>query len=94
MNIVNNVDTNGLPNNDIPLNQLSIAGGFFLINKDKVTWWRNMYDEILNKYFDNNKIVKDDQIIIVNSVFLNIDHFTLLRERGKQDNWFLFQMYY
>jgi len=90
-NQVNNVNINGLPKVDIPLNQLSIAGGFFLINKNKVNWWHNMYDKILNKYFNNNKIVKDDQIIIVNAIFLNIEHFTLLRENGKQDNWFLFQ---
>lgn len=90
--MINNVDKNGLPKVDIPLNQTSIAGGFFIIHKDKINWWHNMYDNMLLKYFENNKIVKDDQIIIINNIFLNIKSFHIVTEKNNNyDHWFLFQ---
>lgn len=82
----------GLPRIPIPPNQLSVAGGFFLINKTKINYWFKTFYDKLSLYFNNDYLVKDDQIIIANCVFENIEHFSLQRENLKQfDNWFMFQ---
>ena len=83
-------DKNGIPS--IPHDQWSIAGGFFLIHCDKIDWWYHTYNDTLQLYFDNDRLVKDDQIIIVNCVFSNMRHFTLVYETTNNfDHWFLFQ---
>ena len=64
----------------IPSEQVSIAGGFFLSHKDKIDWWNSAYYNRLNDYFTYNYLVKDDQIVIVDCVFSNIDKFQLYRE--------------
>ena len=78
---------------DIPSNQVSIAGGFFICHYDLVSWWREQFDLTLYSYFMNNKLVKDDQIIIADFIFRNIAKFALIKETGVKDNWFLFQRY-
>ena len=84
----------GLPEHEIPANQVSIAGGFFIAYETKLEWWRNVFDETLALYFQHERLVKDDQIIIVDCVFSNLQHFVLLRENNPlYDNWFLFQRY-
>jgi hypothetical protein len=81
-----------LKENNIPFKQCSIAGGFFLIHKEKVKWWLNTYDNILKSYFENNRLVKDDQIIIVNAYSLFTEHFNIIYENNNNYNhWFLFQ---
>lgn len=89
--IINNRDENGLSKIIIPNNQISIAGGFFLIHIDKIIWYHNLYDEKLKLYIKNRRLVKDDQIIVADNVFSNIKHFNLFYENLKYDNWFLFQ---
>lgn len=90
--IVNNKNDNGLPERQIPPYQNSIAGGFFIIHKDKIDWWSQTYDTKLYLYFKNNYLVKDDQIILVDCILSNINEFGLFKENNIEfDNWFMFQ---
>ena len=94
INIVQNKNSLGLPIQPIPSHQNTIAGGFFIIHKDKINWWFNTFDNKLSIYFDNNYLVKDDQIILADCIFSNLDHFLLCREYQPQyDNWFMFQRF-
>ena len=82
----------GLPKQQIPPNQVSIAGGFFLITKENINWWHKTYDDKLKLYFENNYLVKDDQMIIINCIFENLYKFKLWQENdSKFDKWFMFQ---
>lgn len=76
----------------IPDDQVSIAGGFFLIHKDKINWWSSTFDEKLNFYFKDGRVVKDDQIIIIHCIAENYEQFEIIQEHNQPfDNWFLFQ---
>jgi hypothetical protein len=91
-NLINDKNNVGLPTKQIPPNQQSIAGGCFIIHKDKIDWWLNTYDSKLSLYFKNNYLVKDDQIIIADCIFSQQTNFILFRENNiKFDNWFMFQ---
>lgn len=80
----------GIP--PIPPYQVSIGGGFFILHKDKIKWWKTVFDKTLTRYFNNRVLVKDDQIIIADCVFSNMSHFQIYKEEeDKYDNWFLFQ---
>jgi hypothetical protein len=90
--IVNDRNQKGLPSTPIPPYQNSIAGGFFILHKNNIEWWATTYDNRLRLYFENDYIVKDDQIILVDCILSNIDKFTLFREKNRHfDNWFMFQ---
>ena len=90
--MINDKNNVGLPTKQIPPNQQSIAGGCFIIHKDKIDWWLNTYDSKLSLYFKNNYLVKDDQIIIADCIFSQQTNFILFRENNiKFDNWFMFQ---
>ena len=90
--IVKNKNVNGLPTNPIPPFQNSIAGGFFIIHKDMINWWFTTFDNKLELYFKNNYLVKDDQIILADCIFSDLDKFSLFREyKSPYDNWFMFQ---
>jgi hypothetical protein len=93
--IVNNKNSKGLPVKEIPATQNSIAGGFFILHKDKINWWAETYDAKLELYFKNNYLVKDDQIILVDCILSNLENFLLFREKNPNfDNWFMFQRIY
>jgi len=93
--IINAKNENGLPTQQIPADQNSIAGGFFVLHKDKINWWSSTYDEKLELYFKNNYLVKDDQIILVDCILSNLSKFTLFTEINQPfDNWFMFQRIY
>jgi hypothetical protein len=90
--IVNNKNEVGLPAQQIPSHQNSIAGGFFIIHKDKINWWSETYNNKLELYFKHNYLVKDDQIILVDCILSDITNFTLFKEdKPTLDNWFMFQ---
>jgi hypothetical protein len=90
--LINNKNNLGLPVIQIPPYQHSIAGGFFIIHKDKIDWWFKTYDSKLELYFKNNYLVKDDQIILVDCILSQQSEFNLFRENNfKFDNWFMFQ---
>jgi hypothetical protein len=90
--IINNKTPHGLPSQEISSTQKSIAGGFFILHKDKISWWAKTYDSKLQLYFKNKYLVKDDQIILVDCILSNLDNFILFREENPQfNNWFMFQ---
>jgi hypothetical protein len=90
--IINKKNKVNLPIVAIPDNQQSIAGGFFILHKNMINWWFETYEAKLETYFKNNYLVKDDQIIIADCVFSNLDKFSLFREKNNNyDNWFMFQ---
>ncbi len=90
--IVNNKNDVGLPKLEIPAQINCIAGGFFIIHKDKIGWWTSTYDRKLDLYFKNGYLVKDDQIILLDCIFSNIDKFAIHTENNNlYDNWFMFQ---
>lgn len=77
---------------EIPPNQTSIAGGFFILHKTRVEWWKNTYSTKMEEFFKNKYLIKDDQIIIANCVFSDLKNFYLHYESNDEyDNWFMFQ---
>lgn len=82
----------GLPATPINQNQVSFAGGFFLIHKNKIDWWCKTYEKKLSTYFHNDYLVKDDQLIVADCIFSNMEHFFVYFENTYPlDNWFMFQ---
>ena len=93
--IIVNKNEKGLPILEIPPNQVSIGGGFFITASSNIDWWALTYETKLKLYFDNNYLVKDDQIIIADCVFSDINRFCLIREDdSKYDYWFVFARYF
>jgi hypothetical protein len=93
ISLVNNKTVTGVPVVPIPPEQITISGGFFIIHKSKIDWWVSMYDNKLHTYFKNNYLVKDDQIILADCIFSvrETPNFTLLFNKQREDDWFLFQ---
>ena len=89
--LISNKNELGLPINEIPPSQKSVGGGFFILYKDKIDWWATTYDAKLSLYFENEYLVKDDQIIVIDCIISNLKHFQLHEENTKYDNWFMFQ---
>jgi len=90
-NIIQSKNEKGLPTIEIPSDQVSIGGGFFMTHKDNMDWWRDTYDAKLALYFENEYLVKDDQIIIADCVFSNLNKFALCQEANHHfDPWFVF----
>jgi hypothetical protein len=90
--LINKKNKKGLPEEPIPPQQNAVAGGFFILHKDKVDWWAITYNLKLKLYLTNNYLVKDDQTILLDCVFSQQNHFTLTRENNPiYDNWFMFQ---
>jgi hypothetical protein len=88
---INRRGENGLSIQPIPSNQTSVAGGFFILYRDKIQWWSDLYYKTLESYFENHRLVKDDQIIIADCAFSHLAHFKLYKEASYYDNWFMFQ---
>ena len=90
--IINRKNFLGLPIKPIPPHQPSVAGGFFILYKDKIKWWVKTFDTKLQLYFKHNYLVKDDQIILIDCILTNPENFSLFREKNPLfDNWFMFQ---
>jgi hypothetical protein len=90
--LINNKNRLGLPATEIPPDQKSIGGGFFIAHKTKIEWWRNTYYNKLVLYFRNRRLVKDDQMILADCIFSNLTSFSLYFENQNGfDNWFMFQ---
>lgn len=92
-NLIQDKNVSGLPRIPIPPEQISIAGGFFVLHKNKIEWWRETFDAKLRLYFENGYLVKDDQMIIMDCIFTDrLEHFfTHTENSGPLDNWFMFQ---
>ena len=91
--IANSRNEVGMTFEEIPPTQQSIAGGFFLIHSQKINWWFDLYYKTLKLYFDNERLVKDDQIILIDCIFSNLKHFKLHVQdpNAPFDIWFMFQ---
>lgn len=87
-----NINSNGLPKIPLDPNIITISGGFFIGINKTINKWKEIYDEKLILYFNNNYLVKDDQMIIINCIYSNTYLFKLHIEQNKYfDNWFMFQ---
>jgi hypothetical protein len=76
----------------IQMEETCFAGGFFILKKDLIDTYIKLYDEKLIYYFTNNFIIKDDQTIIMDIIFTNLNLFKIHTEdTNKFDNWFMFQ---
>jgi hypothetical protein len=92
--MIQDKNSKDLPRFSIPDNQISIAGGFFLGTMENLEWWHDIFYGLLFKYFENKRLIKDDQILVADGVFSNIERFNLCYENdSKYDNWFLFQRF-
>lgn len=81
-----------LPVKPIAPNQVSIASGFCTIPSHMIDYLFQLYDTTLLKYFNNDYLVKDDQMILATCIFSNLDQFDLRTEsQPPYDNWFMFQ---
>jgi hypothetical protein len=89
--LIRNTNELGLPVTEIPPYQKSVAGGFFIIVRDKIDWWATTYDAKLKLYFENEYLVKDDQMIVIDCIMSNLKQFQLHEEHSNFDNWFMFQ---
>lgn len=90
-----NLNENNLPSIPIPPNQITVSGGFFLLSKENINWWWKTYYDRLELYFKHNYLVKDDQIIVIDSIFHNKDKFNIIHKpNGNMDSkWFYFSFY-
>lgn len=90
--LVNNKNDRGVPVTPIPPEQVSVAAGFFLLEHQKIDWLFKTYDAKLCVYFENEYLVKDEQLILIDCILSNKDHFSLYREQNPSfNNWFMFQ---
>lgn len=90
--IINKRNDIGLPIIPIPAHQNYIAGGFFILHKNNIEWWATTYDNRLKLYFENDYLVKDDQIILADCILSAPVRFSLFKENNiGMDNWFMFQ---
>jgi hypothetical protein len=84
----------GLPVRPIRPDQSSVAGGFFIAHHSKIEGWKNIFDRKLALYFQENYLVKDDQIIIVDCILAEPYRFELLvgpEPDPGEHNWFYFR---
>lgn len=89
-----NKNEHNLPRIPIPPDQVSFGGGFFVLHKDKIDYWKTLFYDKLLLYFEHGYLVKDDQIIIVDCILSNLEYFKIIRENNKKcDNWFAFVRY-
>lgn len=87
-----NLNEIGLPDIPLPSDQVTIGGGFFLIQKSMISWWHQKFYETLRLYINNNYLVKDDQMILASIIPNTMDKFQLYAESDpRYDNWFMFQ---
>jgi hypothetical protein len=91
--IVKNKNSLGLPVIPIPDDQNSISGGFFILYKNKISWWTTIFDSKLYLYFKNDYLVKDDQIIILDCVLSNTSDFELIQNESNYNPWFIFHKF-
>ena len=60
-------------------------------NDQSTIWHKTYYDRLL-LYFENDYLVKDDQILLIDCAFTYPGSFQLYRENFQHfDNWFMFQ---
>jgi hypothetical protein len=84
----------GLPCIPISPHQISIAGGFFLLHFQHISWWKDTFTAKVNLYFQHNYLIQDDQMILLDCYVEHPNRFKLIQEHNPHcDNWFLFQRF-
>jgi hypothetical protein len=80
---------------NIPPHQISIAGGFFICSKSNLDWWETTFENKLIHYFNENILIKDDQLIIIDCICSEDTgyKFKLLHDNSNYDPWFPFQRF-
>ena len=74
-----------------PINRFFITINI-LIHKDNINWRADTFDNKVQFYFKDGRVVKDDQIIIIHCIAENYEKFEIIQEHNQPfDNWFLFQ---
>ena len=73
---------------------ICFAGGFFIIKPNKIQQYVKIFDDKLKYYFDNKYFIKDDQTILMDCIFTNMELFKLhFQDDDRYDNWFMFQIH-
>ena len=73
-------------------NDISFAGGFFILSPNMSVHYAKIYESKLEYYFSNNYFIKDDQTIIQDVILTNPQLFHICKEDNiRFDNWFMFQ---
>lgn len=76
----------------IQYEEICFAGGFFILKPELINTYVQLYDQKLLYYFLNEFLIKDDQTIIMDIIFMNPNMFYIHTENDvKYDNWFMFQ---
>jgi hypothetical protein len=89
-----NINDNNMPIVPINPRQISIAGGFFLCHKTKLDWYHNIFYTRLSEYFKHKYLVKDDQIVVIDCIVQNGDHFEFVKETNPMyDKWFVMKRF-
>ena len=55
--LINTKNEKKLPPTPVPPDQISIAGGFFLLHKKNIWWWKTTFDKKLELYFKNEAVI-------------------------------------
>ena len=64
LNDINNTkNEKKIPQTPGPPEQISIAGGFFLLHKKNIWWWKTTFDKKLELYF------KNDYLLVLRKIF-------------------------
>lgn len=92
MQCVMNSNEKTLPSPQFPPQQVTISGGFFVIHQENIGWWWTTYYSRLELYFNNNYLVKDDQIIVTDCLLRDMNRFCLIKGQIG-DPWFAFSHY-
>ena len=91
--IVLDKNNKGLPKKQIPPDQISIAGGFFITDINNLDWYHKQYYDNLYNYFMNSYLIKDDQILVLDTIISNLNKFELIEQKPGFDRWFGFQTF-
>ena len=83
-----NINEFDLPITPIPANQISIAGGFFLIYCKMIDLYTKIFNDRIEKYFNHDYLIKDDQIIVIESIIRYKDLFHIIK-----GDWFDFRTF-
>ncbi len=83
-----NINEFDLPITPIPANQISIAGGFFLIYFKMIDLYTKIFNDRIKTYFNHDYLIKDDQIIIIDSIIRHKDLFHIIK-----GDWFDFRTF-
>lgn len=75
-------------------NDVSFAGGFFILPPNMSDFYAAIYETKLEYYFSNDYFIKDDQTIIQDIILTNPHLFDVCKEDNPRfDNWFMFQRF-